>query len=89
MDAERVDRVRQRLIDVERHVEAPATTCTAIVLLDSQCCLRCRSSDLERIQFGQPCLFRSHGHGALLQTTLVFCNECGASRVVQVQEVKP
>lgn len=78
---------RQRLLDVERTVEK-WTGSLAIVPVARDVCLRC-GGNLHEWTYGQLPLFRSHGHGAVRQTTLRVCVDCSAAFVVDVTEVNP
>lgn len=76
-----------KLFEVERK-KPKWTGSTAIVPVARDVCLRC-GGELEEWAFGQMPLFRSHGYGAVEQTTLRTCADCNASFVVHVTEVNP
>jgi hypothetical protein len=77
-----------RLLDVEAKRKPRWTGSLAIVLLARDKCLRCAGNVIE-YAYGQLPLFRSHGHGAVEQTTLMVCMECDWNYVSDVTEVNP
>jgi hypothetical protein len=80
----------QRLLDVDRPKRERWTGGRAIVLVERERCLRC-GGELHELSFGQLPLFRSHGHGAVTETTLLICKTrfCEWTFVARVTEVNP
>lgn len=76
-----------RLVDVERK-RKPRWTGSREIVLVPRLCLRC-GGNIVTLGFGQLPLFRSHGYGAILSTTIDYCGACGATRRVQTQETSP
>jgi hypothetical protein len=62
----------------------------AIVLVDRDRCLRCGGNTVT-YAYGQLPLFRSHGYGAVKQTTITICQQVGCewNFVSDVTEVNP
>jgi len=77
-----------RLLEVARKRAPKWTGSTELVLLPRDCCRRCGET-VERVSYGQLPLFRSHGFGAVLQTTTLLCPTCDWSRISDVTEVSP
>lgn len=77
-----------RLLEVERTKKPKWTGSLAIVPVARDVCLRCGGL-LVALVFGQLPLFRSHGYGAVVETTVKVCEDCRASFVAQVIEVNP
>lgn len=78
----------QRLLDVERIRRPKWTGSVALVILDRDHCLRCRSETVER-RVAQPALLRHGGYGATKKTTFRFCPECRWFFISDVTEVRP
>lgn len=76
-----------RLLDVAR-TKKPRRTGSREMVLVPRVCLRC-GGNIVTLGFGQLPLFRSHGYGAVLTTTIDFCGSCGTTRRVQTQETSP
>lgn len=79
-----------RLLDVERKL-TPSQAWKGtleVVLVSRERCLRCRGNVVE-FTYGQLPLFRSHGMGAVEQTTLMLCQSCDWNFVGNVTEVNP
>lgn len=82
---------RQKLLEVDRHVERAATDCTDIVLVDRRRCPSCRGEVIEST-IDEPALLRHGGYGATKRTRFLYCENllrCGWSLVADVTEVRP
>lgn len=77
-----------RILDVERKRRPAWRGTLAIVLVARDACLRCGGNVVE-FAYGQLPLFRSHGYGAVQQTTLMICQVCDWNFVSDVTEVNP
>lgn len=81
-----------KLLDVERK-PSPSQSwrgSLAVVLVDRDKCLRC-DSNIVTFAYGQLPLFRSHGYGAVEQTTISICQRpgCEWNFISDVTEVNP
>lgn len=79
---------RDRLLDVERQPRERWTGSRALVLLGREVCVRC-GGEVTEFTFGQLPLFRSHGQGAVAETTLMICSVCQWTFIAAVTEVNP
>lgn len=76
------------VLGIEATKKPKWTGSLAIVPVARDECLRCGGA-WETMSYGQLPLFRSHGYGAVRQTTLRVCTVCRASFIVDITEVNP